>query len=104
MNYFVTGITGFIGQQFLKELSQKEGTIYALVREGSVKKIEKLRFENGLTEDQLVPVVGDLAAPLCGVNPDSLGTVDHFYHLGAVYDLTANQEQQNAARRKHQVR
>lgn len=97
MNYFVTGITGFIGQQFLKELSQKEGTIYALVRQGSVKKIEKLRFENGLTESQLVPVVGDLAAPLCGVDPTTLENVDHFYHLGAVYDLTANQEQQNAA-------
>ena len=54
MNYFVTGITGFIGQQFLKELAEKDATIYALVRQGSIKKIEQLRFDNGLTEQQLV--------------------------------------------------
>lgn len=97
MNYFVTGITGFIGQQFLEVLSKREGKIFALVRESSVKKIEKLRFENGLTEDQLVAVPGDLSAPLCGVDPEALGDVDHFYHLGAVYDLTADQAQQAAA-------
>lgn len=97
MNYFVTGITGFIGQQFLQELSKRDGKIYALVRESSVKKIEKLRFENGLSEDQLVAVTGDLSAPLCGVDVDALDNVDHFFHVGAVYDLTANQEQQAAA-------
>ena len=97
MNYFVTGITGFIGQQFLKELAEKDATIYALVRQGSIKKIEQLRFDNGLTEQQLVAVVGDLSAPLCGVDPQLLNSVEHFYHLGAVYDLTANQQQQYAA-------
>ena len=97
MNYFVTGITGFIGQQFLEVLSKRGGKIYALVRESSVKKIDKLRFDNGLTEDQLVAVPGDLSAPLCGVDPETLDSVDHFYHLGAVYDLTADQAQQAAA-------
>ena len=97
MNYFVTGITGFIGQQFLQTLAKREGKIYALVRESSVKKIEKLRFENGLTEDQLVAVTGDLGAPLCGVDPAALDSVDHFFHLGAVYDLTANAAEQSEA-------
>ena len=97
MNYFVTGITGFIGQQFLEVLSKREGKIYALVRESSVRKIDKLRFENGLTEDQLVAVPGDLGAPLCGVDVDSLDGVDHFFHLGAVYDITADEAQQASA-------
>lgn len=97
MNYFVTGITGFIGQQFLQVLSKRGGKIYALVRESSVKKIEKLRFDNDLSEDQLVAVPGDLSAPLCGVDPAALDKVDHFFHLGAVYDLTADQAQQAAA-------
>lgn len=97
MNYFVTGITGFIGQQFLEQLAKREGKIYALVRASSVKKIDKLRFDLGLDDDKLIPVTGDLSAPLCGVDPESLDNVDHFFHVGAVYDLTADQAQQAAA-------
>lgn len=97
MNYFVTGITGFIGQQFLEQLAKRDGKIYALVREGSIKKIEKMRFEHGLADDKLIPVVGDLGSPLCGVDPNKLDKIDHFYHVGAVYDLTADQEQQKIA-------
>ena len=35
LNYFVTGATGFIGRHLIEELLKREGTIYALVREGS---------------------------------------------------------------------
>ncbi|WP_051275424.1 SDR family oxidoreductase [Aestuariibacter salexigens] len=97
MNYFVTGITGFIGRQFLEVLRKREGTIYALVRPNSVKKLEKIRFEYGIADDKLVAVPGDLSEPLCGVNPEDIGHIDHFYHLGAIYDLTADQEQQKKA-------
>lgn len=97
MNYFVTGLTGFIGRQFLNELSKRDGTIYALVRPGSVEKLRKIRFEMGLDDDKLVAVTGDLGQPDCGVNPSELGHIDHFYHLGAIYDLTADQEQQKTA-------
>lgn len=97
MNYFVTGITGFVGQQFLASLSKREGKIFALVRPGSVKKIEKMRFEHGLSADKLVAVTGDLGEKLCGVDPAQLDSVEHFYHLGAVYDLTADQAQQKEA-------
>ncbi len=97
MNYFVTGITGFIGQQFLDVLSQREGKIYALVRAGSVKKLERLRYEKGIDADKLIPVVGDLGESRCGVDASALGSIDHFYHLGAIYDLTADQAQQKTA-------
>ena len=43
MNYFVTGATGFIGRHLVEELLKREGTIYALVREGSRGKIETSR-------------------------------------------------------------
>ena len=94
MNYFVTGLTGFIGRQFLEVLSKREGKIYALVRPGSVGKLEKMAFEHGLEKDKLVPVAGDLSEDLCGVDPKDVGDIDHFYHLGAIYDLTADQEEQ----------
>ena len=42
MDYFVTGATGFIGRHLVEELLKREGTIYALVREGSRGKIESL--------------------------------------------------------------
>ena len=94
MNYFVTGLTGFIGRQFLEVLSKREGKIYALVRPSSVGKLEKMAFEHGLEKDKLVPVTGDLSEDLCGVDPKEVGQIDHFYHLGAIYDLTADQEEQ----------
>lgn len=94
MNYFVTGLTGFIGRQLLESLAKREGTIYALVRPSSVSKLEHISFDMGLEKGKLIPVPGDLTAPLCGVNIDDIGEVDHFYHLAAIYDLTADQEQQ----------
>ena len=42
MNYFVTGATGFIGRHLVEELLKREGTIYALVREGSRGKLDSL--------------------------------------------------------------
>src|SRR4051812_48089003 len=35
VNYFVTGATGFIGRHLVERLLEREGTVYALVREGS---------------------------------------------------------------------
>ena len=43
MAYFVTGATGFIGRFLVDKLIQREGTIYVLVRKGSVKKLDHLR-------------------------------------------------------------
>lgn len=97
MSYFVTGLSGFIGNQFLEYLNKREGTIYALVRESSVKKLDDLRHKYGVPADKLVPVVGDLNEPLLGVAADKIGEikdVDGFYHLGAIYDLSADQAQQ----------
>ena len=47
-----------------------------------------------------MPVVGDLSQPLLGVSDeiDELkGKIDHFFHLAAVYDMTADAESQRVA-------
>lgn len=91
MNYFVTGATGFIGRHLVAELLQREGTIYALVREGSRGKLDALTQRLGAAEGRIVPVSGDLSHDGLGV--DGLDAkIDHLFHLAAVYDVEADEE------------
>ncbi|WP_275693241.1 SDR family oxidoreductase [Nocardioides sp. TF02-7] len=45
--------------------------------------------------DRVRPVVGDLAEPALGVDPawvaEHAGEVEHFFHLAAIYDMTAGE-------------
>src|SRR3954464_2846358 len=90
MNYFVTGATGFIGRHLVGELLKREGTVYALVREGSRGRLEELAEKLG-AGDRIVPVVGDLAKEGLGVE-DFGEKIDHFFHLAAIYDMAADEE------------
>jgi NAD(P)-dependent dehydrogenase (short-subunit alcohol dehydrogenase family) len=100
MSYFVTGATGFIGRNLVEQLLKREGTIYVLVREGSRGRLEELKSRWGAPEDRIVPVVGDLSQEKlgCAEAIDELrGKIDHFFHLAAIYDMTADAESQRVA-------
>jgi NAD(P)-dependent dehydrogenase (short-subunit alcohol dehydrogenase family) len=93
MSYFVTGATGFIGRHLVQELlANREGTIFVLVRKGSLPRMETLIRRWG--SDRVVPVTGDLSKSRLGVPrkwvTEHRDEVDHFFHLAAIYDMTAD--------------
>ncbi|HEX8780828.1 MAG TPA: SDR family oxidoreductase, partial [Nocardioides sp.] len=93
MSYFVTGATGFIGRYLVQELlANREGEIFVLVREGSRARMDALVRQWGT--DRVTPVVGDLGVASLGVDTawmdEHRGEIDHFFHLAAIYDMTAD--------------
>jgi NAD(P)-dependent dehydrogenase (short-subunit alcohol dehydrogenase family) len=97
VSYFVTGATGFIGRNLVEKLLEREGDVYVLVREGSRERLDAL-IERWGAADRIKPVAGDLREPLLGVSEEdraALKGVEHFFHLAAIYDMTAD-ETQNA--------
>ena len=103
MHYFVTGATGFIGKRLVKTLLARRGAVvHFLVRPESMGKVDALRAYWGLSgvaaKARAVAVPGDLTAKKLGVSADDMkklkGTIDHVYHLAAVYDLSADEASQ----------
>ena len=101
MAYFVTGATGFIGRHLVANLLKRKGTVHVLVRKESAKKLASIGKAMGWDMSRLVIVPGDMTRPGCGVAPAQVkalkGAVKHFFHLAAVYDLTADADSQRAA-------
>jgi thioester reductase-like protein/short-subunit dehydrogenase len=108
MAYFVTGATGFIGrnliERLLKRTASRRGTdadIYVLVRRGSQTRLQSLldgwSAYSPKATARIKPVIGDLHEPLLGVDAmmvKQLGEagIKHFFHLAAIYDMTAGHE------------
>ncbi len=101
MRYFVTGATGFIGRHLVQELLRnRKGEIYVLVRESSKERLEEL-IKGWKGGKRVTPVIGDLTQERLGVDQawidEHRGKIDHFFHLAAVYDMTADSEANDLA-------
>jgi NAD(P)-dependent dehydrogenase (short-subunit alcohol dehydrogenase family) len=92
MAYFVTGATGFIGRHLVDELvDHRDGEIFVLCRASSLHRLDPLVRRWG--PSRVIPVVGDLGEPGLGVSEEWVaehaGRITHFFHLAAIYDMTA---------------
>jgi NAD(P)-dependent dehydrogenase (short-subunit alcohol dehydrogenase family) len=100
MTYFVTGATGFIGRHLVERLLEREGQIYLLVRPESAARLDAL-IERWGADERVTPVLGDLGEPRLGLDAQQLellrGRVEHFFHLAAIYDMTASEEHNRIA-------
>jgi NAD(P)-dependent dehydrogenase (short-subunit alcohol dehydrogenase family) len=106
MSYLVTGATGFIGRRLMERLlANRQGTVYVLVRESSAERLTDMVERWGATlgtsvAKRVVPVAGDLRRPLLGLEQERVqelrGEIEHFFHLAAIYDMTAPAEQNTA--------
>ena len=98
MSRFVTGGTGFIGRHLLGLLARREGPTYVLVRPGSRERLEAF-IESIGAAGRLQPVAGDITRAGLGLaaeDRERLRDAD-FYHLAAVYDLEASEEDNQRA-------
>ncbi len=106
MAYFVTGATGFIGRRLMERLlEQRQDKVYVLVRESSLRRLDDLIerwtvVAGPSAAKRIEPVIGDLRRPLLGVEQEQVtelrGKIAHFFHLAAVYDMTAPAERNTA--------
>jgi NAD(P)-dependent dehydrogenase (short-subunit alcohol dehydrogenase family) len=103
MTYFVTGATGFIGRHLVERLLTRDGEIYALIRKDSRRRLDALIERwGGDAPARIKPVLGDLLQPRLGVSARKVtelrrAGIEHFFHLAAVYDMTADEESNELA-------
>jgi thioester reductase-like protein len=91
LKYFVTGATGFIGRHLVEELLHRDDAqVYVLVREGSRGRLDDL-ITRWHAKDRVTPVSGDLSKERLGIEGFD-EKIDHFFHLAAIYDMTADEE------------
>ncbi|MFI9508314.1 SDR family oxidoreductase [Nocardia sp. NPDC052566] len=97
VSYIVTGGTGFLGRRVVQGLLDKEpdAIVHILVRTASLAKFAELAagWRGG---DRVFALPGDLTAERLGLDGDA-PAAEHIIHLGAVYDMTADENTAHAA-------
>ena len=101
MGYFVTGATGFLGRFLVDQLLRRKGTVHVLVRKGSEGKLDAIAERMGWDRKRVIAVTGDLSKARLGLSAAQVralaGKIEHFFHLAAIYDLSADAESQKVA-------
>ncbi|MEV6392010.1 SDR family oxidoreductase [Nocardia xishanensis] len=97
VSYIVTGGTGFLGRRVVQGLldADPEAIVHVLVRAESLAKFTELA-EGWHGGERAFALVGDLTAERLGLR-DQAPKADHVIHLGAVYDMTADEHTAHAA-------
>jgi NAD(P)-dependent dehydrogenase (short-subunit alcohol dehydrogenase family) len=94
MAYLVTGATGFIGRHLLAALAARGNPVYILVRDPCGARLERALEGCGTRRELVRPLIGDLTRSALGlsasVQDELRGRIQHFFHLGALYDLAAD--------------
>ncbi len=93
MTYFVTGATGFIGSRLVSKLLERKGKVYFLVRRKDPKTLKGLYEKWGVDAKRAIAIKGDITKKNLGISAADQkklsGKIKHFYHLAAIYDITA---------------
>lgn len=97
VSFIVTGGTGFLGRRVVQGILDKDpqAQLHVLVRAESLTKFEALATRWRGSE-RVHPLVGDLTADGLGLT-EPAPAADHIIHLGAVYDMTADEATAHAA-------
>ncbi|TQR20189.1 SDR family oxidoreductase [Psychrobacillus vulpis] len=97
----ITGFPGFLAKNIMKELRQQKvfSTTYVLVLPTQIEKAKvmiKEIYEDGLSNQQIVIVEGDITLPNAGIEDNwlkkLLENVEYIWHLAAIYDLAVPKE------------
>ena len=101
MRYFVTGATGFIGRHLVERAAEARGHDLRARARGLARAARGAAVVVGRRRGAAsCPVIGDLTAPGLGVSDadrEQLEGVDHFFHLAAIYDMSADEESNRRA-------
>lgn len=97
MKYLVTGATGFIGRFLVEQLlARRSATVYVVMRRASAARMDALHEALDADGHRLIPVWGDITRDgvIDAAARDELaGTIDHVFHLAAVYDMNMTDAQ-----------
>lgn len=101
MAYFLTGGTGFLGRNLITRLLKRDGNIYVLCHDQIARdRLAAYQQEMDIPAGRIMAIQGNLTEENLGISESDIsllrGTITHFFHLAAIYDLNATAEAQEA--------